>query len=172
MSTALELVYQYRHLLGKCDAGTGLSMEEIEALQTIEAVFSADDPIAETDLWACQREFDRWEVELDAELRGSRFSDKVRVANLGPGGMVLLRAPYVEQGQTVEVVIDDDELSLSYRFKAVVIWLRDDDDDDFSVGLELVGSPVLVRYGSSSDTGEHNRAETEKIEDEGNRVAA
>ncbi len=151
MSTALELVYQYRHLLGKCEVGTGLTMEEIEALQTIEAVFAADRS-ADTDLWQTRRSFSRWEVDLRAELRGNRLADEVRIVDLNPSGMVVRSAPYAERGQTVEIVIDDSELSLSYRFKAVVSWLRDDTDDDFSLGLELVGTPVLVRRHQTSDS--------------------
>ncbi|RMH41786.1 MAG: hypothetical protein D6689_10060, partial [Deltaproteobacteria bacterium] len=48
---------------------------------------------------------------------------------------------------TVDVVIDDDECGLSYRFKARVTWVRADAaTDDYVVGLAFVGAPVLLRY--------------------------
>jgi len=144
MSNALELVYQYRHLLGKCEAGTGLSMEEIDALQTIESVFA---------------KYGHPKVDLAAELRGNRLADDVRIVDLRSHCMVVRGAPYAEKGQTVEIVVRDHELSLSYRFKAVVAWLRDDANDDFYLGLELVGTPVLVRHHQSSDTGERHLAD-------------
>jgi hypothetical protein len=125
-------------------------MDEVEALQTIEALFSADRS-ADTDLFQTRRSFSRWQVDLRAELRGNRIADEVRIVDLNPSGMVVRAAPYAERGQTVEVVVEDHELSLSYRFKAVVTWRRDDDDDDFSLGLELVGTPILVRRHRSSD---------------------
>jgi len=131
MVTALELVYQYRHLLGKCDAGVGLTIDEIEALQAIRALFS---------------HHKEWEVEIAADLRSNHLIDRVRIASVSPLEMVVRRAPYTESGQTVEIVIADPELSVTYRFKAVVAWRGDDAEDDYVLGLTLVGSPVLVRH--------------------------
>ena len=50
----------------------------------------------------------------------------------------------------IEIMIDDVDLAKSYRFKARVQWLREDIGDDFALGLELVGMPVLVHYGPAS----------------------
>jgi hypothetical protein len=147
MSTALNLVYQYRQLLGKCDSSAGLDFEEIEALTTIESFFARQDPSASSELWSCRREFIRENVDIEAWLRGKRLNDRVKIVNLGPGGMVCDHGPYVEEGQTLEIVIDDAELSLSYRFKAEVTWHRPDANDDYTIGLRLVGTPVLVHYG-------------------------
>ena len=137
----LDLVYQYRLLLGKCESGAGLDFDEIEALSAIEALFtdSGDD-----DEWRDRRRFSRETVSLPAVVRGPRLNDPVRVVDLAPGGLVCRSAPYVEEGDLVEVVIDDEELGLSYRFKASVSWLRDDEDDDYAVGLRFVGTPVLI----------------------------
>src|SRR5687767_5067724 len=42
MSTALELLYEYRHLMGKCRSSAGLDMDEIQTLDAIEALFEGD----------------------------------------------------------------------------------------------------------------------------------
>ena len=39
MTTALELLYEYRHLMGKCRSGAGLDMDEIQTVDAIEALF-------------------------------------------------------------------------------------------------------------------------------------
>src|SRR5688572_28722359 len=39
MTTALELLYEYRHLMGKCRSSAGLDMDEIQAVDAIEALF-------------------------------------------------------------------------------------------------------------------------------------
>lgn len=140
---ALDLVYQYRKLLGKCEAGLGLDVEEILALGALEASFAPD---ARPDLEEGRR-FRRERVELTCRLRGAGdLHDAVRIADLGPGGLECRQAPYVEEGTVVEVLIEDAELQLSYRFAAVVAWLREDDGDDFALGLTFVGAPVLVHY--------------------------
>ncbi len=142
MSTALDLVYQYRQLAGKCELN-GLSMDEIHSMNAIEALFSTrgqDNP---------HRRFARERVSLAATLRARGHCDPVVIDNLAPGGLVCVRAPYFRDGETVEVVIDDAECRLSYRFKAEVAWLADDDQGDCIVGLRFVGTPVLLRFGAN-----------------------
>jgi len=143
MSTALDLVYQYRQLAGKCET-RGLSMEEIVLMQTIEAFFAKNE--SEPTL----RRFAREPVELTAVLRARGHRDSVRIDNLAPGGLVALHAPYFEDGDVVEVVVDDAECSLSYRFKAVVTWLHDEPEGDFTLGLCFVGTPLLLRYSTGA----------------------
>jgi hypothetical protein len=140
---ALDLVYQYRKLLGKCEAGLGLDVEEMISLTALEAGL-APTPSARPD----ERKFRRDRVETWCRLRGAPgLNDRVRVSEIGPGGLVCRQAPYVDEGTVVEIVIDDAELSLSYRFYGRVTWLREDIGDDFAVGLEFVGVPLLVHYG-------------------------
>jgi len=139
MSTALELVYQYRQLAGKCET-CGLTMDEIDVMTTIEALFRNRRDAAPP------RRFAREPVDLHARLRGRGHTDHVHIDNLAPGGLVCSHAPYFERGDTIEVVINDPECALSYRFKAVVSWVRDDRGDDFELGAQFVGQPVLLRY--------------------------
>lgn len=140
---ALDDVYQYRLLLGKCASGAGLSFDEIDLLTVLEAAFAGDGSAA-----ADERKFRRESVSLPAMVRGGKLHDAVRVADIGPGGMVCERAPYAELGDAVEVIIDDVELSLTYRFKARVQWLRED-GDDYVLGFAWTGTPVLLRHGNS-----------------------
>jgi hypothetical protein len=143
MSTALELVYRYRQLAGKCDV-CGLSMDEILLMDTIESLFREGGQHA--------RKFARERVAIDATLRGRKHTDTIRINDLAPGGLECIRAPYYEAGDEVEVVIKDEECSLSYRFKAVVTWMREENDsDDYRMGLKFVGAPVLLSYAPSRD---------------------
>jgi hypothetical protein len=140
---ALDLVYQYRKLLGKCEAGLGLDVDEIISLSALEAAY-APDPRARPD----ERRFRRDRVDTTCRLRGAQgLNDRVRLAEIGPGGMVCRQTPYVEEGAVLEIVIDDAEMNLSYRFQGRVAWLREDVGDDFAIGLELIGVPLLVHYG-------------------------
>jgi len=152
--TSLDLIFQYRLLVGKCESGAGLDFDEIDALIAIEASFAP----SEDDVRASEgRRFRRERTDFTAVLKGGPLNDRVRIAEVSPGGLVCRAAPFADEGQTLEVVIDDEELSLSYRFKARVQWLREDVGDDFQLGLQLIGIPLLVHYGPS--TPEQDRAD-------------
>ena len=139
----LDLVYQYRVLLGKCASGAGLTVDEIDQLTLLEATFAA----GEDDLRAAEgRRFRRERVALTAVMRGGALHDAVTVSELAPGGLVLRGAPYVEAGTMVDLTIDDSDGHRSYRFKGRVQWVGDDVDDDFRLGVELTGAPVMIRY--------------------------
>lgn len=142
---ALEDVYQYRLLIGKSASGAGLTIDEIDHLVELEARFAA----SEADQRAPDgRRFSRQRVDLTGVMRGGKLNDTVTVAELAPGGVVCRSAPYAEPGDSVELVIEDEATCCSYRFKAKVQWLREEHEgDDFVVGLELVGTPLMIHYG-------------------------
>ena len=77
---SLELVYRYRSLMGKCEAGVGLDFDEIDALTQIEAAFASGEPVKDGRRWK------RIPVELGAMVRGGDLNDKVKVAELAPAG--------------------------------------------------------------------------------------
>jgi hypothetical protein len=135
----VEVVFQYRTLLGKCELGVGLDWDEIDQVTQIEHAFR---PTADDRRMKSGRRFRRDAIKLDGLVRGDRINDRVEIVELGPGGAVLRGAPFIARGEQVEIVIDigDD----SYRFRAQGVWLRDD-GDDYKVGLALVGMPVCVR---------------------------
>jgi hypothetical protein len=139
MSTALDLVYQYRLLAGKCET-SGLTMDQIDLLNAIEALFRLDAPAESAQPGGLASE----RVDLAASLRARGHDDRVTISNLAPSGVVCRNVPYLEVGDTVELIVDDIECSLSYRFKGRVSWVRDDDDS--SVGIELLGVPLLLRF--------------------------
>jgi hypothetical protein len=137
--SAVEHVYQYRLLIGKGASGAGLTIDEIEQLVDLEAQFAATGS--------------RQRVDITGVLRGGKLNDTVTVSELAPGGVVCRSAPYAEPGDAVELVIEDDDTCCSYRFKATVLWLREEHEgDDFVVGLELVGTPVMIHYGQRQTT--------------------
>jgi hypothetical protein len=130
----VETIFQYRTLIGKCELGCGLDWDEIEAVTIIEHAFVAD-------RGKSGRRFRRDRIELGGLLRGDRINDRVRVTEIGPGGLVCNDAPFIARGEMVELVIDLDDRS--YRFRAIGKWLRDD-GDDYQVGLAFVGVPICL----------------------------
>jgi hypothetical protein len=138
MTTLLELVYAYRQLMGRCEAGFGLDFENIDTIVDIEARF---DPRRTPS--AGKR------VAIEATLRGERHEDRVALVRMGPHGCVCREAPYADEGEVLEIVVEQPGPGRSYRFKVRVAWLMDD-ADDFAIGFEFVGVPVLVRYGAAA----------------------
>jgi hypothetical protein len=141
----LDLVYEYRLMLGKCASGVGLSLDEIERMTLLEAWFEA----GEDDRRAAEgRRFRREPVCLTAVLRGGALHDAVTIAEITLGGLVCLGAPYAEVGALVDLAIADPDALRSYRFKGRVRWIGDDGELDYRLGIELVGAPVMIRYSA------------------------
>lgn len=134
----VEVVFQYRTLIGKCDLGVGLDWDEIEQMTAIESAF---EPTADDRRMKAGRKFRREPVKLTALLRGDRINDRVDVTEIGPGGVVVRHAPFIAHGEQVELVLDDG--TKSYRFRAEGVWMKDD-GDDYKVGLALIGMPVCL----------------------------
>ena len=135
----VEVVFQYRTLLGKSEIGCGLDWDEIDQVTQIEHAFR---PTADDRRMRSGRKFRRDAIRLEGLVRGDRINDRVEITEMGPGGLICRHAPYIARGEQVEIVIDiGDE---SYRFSARGAWLRDD-GDDYKVGLAFVGMPVCVR---------------------------
>jgi hypothetical protein len=134
----VDIVFQYRSLVGKCELGVGLEWDEIEQVTAIESAF---EPTADDRRMKNGRRFRREQVKLTGLLRGDRINDRVDVTELGPSGAVIRNAPYVAKGEIVELVLENDDLS--YRFRARGVWLKED-GDDYRVGLALIGMPVCL----------------------------
>jgi hypothetical protein len=134
----VDVVFQYRSLVGKCELGVGLEWDDIERVTTIESMF---EPTADDRRMKKGRRFRREQVKMTVLLRGDRINDRVELTELGLGGAVIRSAPYVARGELVELVFEDGDTS--YRFRAKGVWLKDD-NDDYRVGLELVGMPVCL----------------------------
>ena len=134
----VEVVFQYRTLMGKCELGVGLDWDEIEQITAIESAF---EPTSDDRRMKTGRRFRREPVKMTALLRGDRINDRVDVIEIGPGGLVVRNAPFISRGEHVEIVIQDGDNS--YRFSGVGVWLKDD-GDDYRVGLALVGMPVCL----------------------------
>lgn len=137
MTTALELLYEYRHLMGKCRSGAGLDMDEIQAVDAIEALFADDAARSDSDQPS----------GLTTVVRGNKLCDEVTLESILLDRLVVAGCPWVEPSAAIEVIIEDPELLLSYRFRGQVAWTRDDGKGRLTVGIELVGVPVLVRRG-------------------------
>lgn len=135
----VEVVFQYRTLVGKCDLGVGLDWDEIEQVTAIESAF---EPTSDDRRMSVGRRFRREPTKMTALLRGDRINDRVDVVEIGPGGVVVRNAPFVAHGEQVELVMEDGDKS--YRFRAQGVWMKED-GDDYRVGLALVGMPVCLR---------------------------
>jgi hypothetical protein len=127
MADCLHEIYRYRAILGRCASGAELDMADIQELGALETLL------------------DQAEVSLPAMLRSGRFCDPVRIATVGPGGVVLAGCPWVDVGDVVEIAIEHDEVS--YRFKGSVTWTGEDLQGDLDVAIAFVGIPVLLRRG-------------------------
>jgi hypothetical protein len=144
----VDIVFQYRSLVGRCELGVGLEWDEIEQVTAIESAFA---PTDDDRRMKTGRRFRREQVKLSGLLRGDRIHDRVEVTEFGPSGAVVRNAPYVARGELVELVIDHEDHS--YRFRAKGVWLKED-GDDYRVGLKLIGMPVClhkVTHGRHED---------------------
>ncbi|HET6612934.1 MAG TPA: hypothetical protein VFG83_13130 [Kofleriaceae bacterium] len=137
-SVVLEMVYRYRQLCGRCEAGLGLDMDEVMEITAIESRFSC----TAGGEWSDQRQFSRTPVTLSGRLSSRRFNDPIQVTDLGPGGMVIADAPYLERGDTVEIAVG--QKAGCFRFVAEVAWIREDGPST-RTGLSLRGIPLLLR---------------------------
>jgi len=138
----VDAVFQYRTLIGKSDLGCGLNWDEIDRIGDFEARFAPDENHNHT-----TRKFRREETSIEALIRGNRINDRVEIIELGPGGLICRNAPYIAAGEQIEVFVDAGDLS--YRFRAIGKWLRDD-GDDYKVGLAFVGMPVCLHKAQVS----------------------
>lgn len=134
----LDLVFRYRTLLGKCDLAIGLSFEEIDEMCDLEAELAVE----ERSQAAHRRRYRRSLVAMSALVRGEKYNDHVKVTQLSAGGLECRGAPYIEEGEHVEIVIDVEDHS--YRFSARAVWLRDD-GADYRIAFAFEGIPVLVQ---------------------------
>src|SRR5690349_4595484 len=99
-------VFQYRTLIGKSELGCGLDWDEIEQVTAMEHAFA---PAADQHH---RRRFRRAEVMLDAIVHGDSINDRIRIVEIGAGGLVCRNAPYIARGEQIEIVIDDGDRSL------------------------------------------------------------
>jgi hypothetical protein len=134
----VETVFHYRALIGKCELGVGLEWDEIEEVTSLEATFTLEGEVVQTDIG---RRFRREAVGMSAHVRGDRINDRVALVEIGPGGFQIRRAPYIARGELVEIFVDEGDVT--YRFCARGVWQRDD-GEDYYVGLRLVGLPVCI----------------------------
>ena len=106
----LETIFEYRALLAKCERGDGLDVNEIGRLMEIEADYA---PRAEGP-------------------RGRKF--RREIVEIGPGGIVCRKAPYIARGEQVEIVVDTGDRI--YRLRAQGVWLKDDGEDYIEVEVQ------------------------------------
>jgi len=134
----VEVVFQYRTLLGKCDLGVGLDWDEIEQITSIESAFA---PTEDDRRMKTGRRFRREPIKCSALLRGDQINDRVEITELGPGGLVARNAPFIAKDEQIEIQLDLGDQS--FRFRARGVWLKDD-GDDYKVGLAFIGMPVCL----------------------------
>ena len=123
MSPILDLLYRYHQFI-RSHVDNGLSIQEIESVSTLQSI--GDLP--------------------RALLRGPRLAHRVEISELSPHRLTCVRAPFVEIGTTVELIIDDVTERHSYRFKAVIDQVQEVAPDNCTLQMRFVGCPILLRY--------------------------
>ena len=136
----VETIFQYRTLIGKCELGVGLDWDEIQIISDIERELVRDSGPS-------GRRFKRHAVEMRGIVRGDRINDRVDIVEIGPGGLVCRRAPFIARGEVVELVMNVE--GKSYRFRAIGKWLKDD-GDDYQIGLAFIGVPICLNIAQVS----------------------
>jgi hypothetical protein len=161
MASPLELVYEYRHLMGKCQAGLGLTMDEVEVVEAIENLFRRG-----------SIEFDRSghsngdgngkgkvaATRSTATLRGGphKLWDKVELVSGYLDHFVVQVTAFTEPGVVIELLVEDEERRLSYRFKTCVVSVAEElNQTGQQVVLEIIGAPLLVRRGPRRPRSDH-----------------
>jgi hypothetical protein len=131
MIALLEQLYEYRRLLGRCGSDDGLEMGEIQQLAALDAQLAAslDQPRPR---------------DVIAVVRGASSDDRVKLVDLCHTTMTIAACPFLDIGAKLDVMIDDEERALSYRFKARVLRFELDGSGN-RITLELVGAPLLLR---------------------------
>lgn len=127
MSELLDFLYRCRLAIAKCEAGGELDMDEIQLLG------------------AAEQRLSRARVRARALLRGHDLNDWADVHLLGTGGLLCRGCPPAQEGQLLDVVLDDEERRLSYRFKARVTWAAFTEEEGIELQLTFEGAPLLVR---------------------------
>jgi hypothetical protein len=99
-------------------------------------------------------EFGKESNGLTVTVRGAggKLCDEVDLCCMMLERLVVGRSPFVAVGKTLEIVMDDAELMLSYRFVGKVRWTREETDGLVTAGIDLVGVPVLVCRGTRGGT--------------------
>ena len=136
----VDTIFQYRTLIGKCELGVGLDWDEIQTISDIERELVRDSGPS-------GRRFKRMPVEMRGIVRGDRINDRVDITEIGPGGLVCRRAPFIARGEVVELVMNVE--GKSYRFRAIGKWLKDD-GDDYQIGLAFIGVPICLHIAQVS----------------------
>jgi hypothetical protein len=133
--SVIASVFQYRAILGKLAAGTGLDWDEIEQLPDLEAKLlqsTTSDP----------RSYCRHAAALPATLRGDGDQvDDVTAIEISAGGLECLGVSDGTPGDIVEIMVNEGDYS--YRFSAAVAWIADE-GTSFRVGLAFLGAPLRV----------------------------
>lgn len=142
MTGIVERVYEVRRLAAKCEAGHGLEWDEVHELNSLEAEFGHGDR---------RRRFPRTGISISALVRRGERTDRVLVADIGPGGLRCFDCPRIREGDTVELQLRSDDESAIYRFVARAAWVEQTDEGNW-VGFAFVGSPIQMRKGPPSES--------------------
>lgn len=134
MST-LSLISRYRELLHRQDSGAPLDIADILSLEALGASLRAR---AQTSV----------DPAITAVLSTGETENCVQLERLGPELAVCGDCPTIEPGASLGLRLDDATHNHSYLFRVVLAWSQNAASEGASnVGLELVGPPVLLRWG-------------------------
>ena len=106
----VDIVFEYRTLVGRAELGCGLNWDEIDRVSEIEHAFR---PTADDRRMKNGRRFRRDAIRLEALVRGDRINDRVEITSGidANARVVISGGAFLSEGALVRVVAPDSTQS-------------------------------------------------------------
>ena len=149
MGELFELVFEYRRLVARRDAGGDLPLADRRRLAGLDLLLGREpaEPGDTVEGDAGRRRHARCEVHLVADLRVDGRVMPVDVVNLGGGGVCVIASEPLAAGARAALRLRAPRSGQVWECIARAAWVSQDDGRTFA-GLRFVGAPVMLRLAA------------------------